>query len=101
MSVQGLFDSRVIIVMKRKALLRLNTLVLFALCFPLTVKGADSTEDNENFSLGEINVLGTSSNDEDKDALIESYRSPVPSTYLGKDEVERYRGRVTPISSMI
>ena len=92
MSVQGLFDSRVIIVMKRKALLRLNTLVLFALCFPLTVKGADSTEDNENFSLGEINVLGTSSNDEDKDALIESYRSPVPSTYLGKDEVERYRG---------
>lgn len=78
--------------MKRKALLRLNTLVLFALCFPLTVKGADSTEDNENFSLGEINVLGTSSNDEDKGALIESYRSPVPSTYLGKDEVERYRG---------
>jgi hypothetical protein len=56
------------------------------------VKGADSTEDNENFSLGEINVLCTSSNDEDKDALIESYRSPVPSTYLGKDEVERYRG---------
>lgn len=75
--------------MKENAILRLNTLVLFILFFPLTVKSA---EDIESFSIGEINVLGTNSKDEDSDALADSYRSPIPSTYLGKDRVERFRG---------
>ncbi|MBF4185815.1 TonB-dependent receptor plug domain-containing protein [Serratia ureilytica] len=74
--------------MKENAILRLNTLALF-IFFLLTGKSA---EDIESFSIGEINVLGTNSNDEDSDALADSYRSPIPSAYLGKDKVERFRG---------